>query len=339
MSAGQQRVQWSREDQNVTIRHPVRIAITVAAVVGLVVVGVLVVRPADTAPVKGSIRISGAWALYPMVVTWADIYKKQHPGVRIDVSAGGAGKGAADALGGLVEIGMVSREIHPDEVKKGGWWVPVVKDAVFPTINERNPVVKTILTRGMKPSAFAGIWVTQTVKTWGQATGTTAKDRIHIFTRSDACGAAETWAKFLGKDLKQEKLKGTGVYGDPGVAQAVRRDRLAIGYNNLNFAYDPRTGRPIAGIRIAPIDRNSNGKLDKAENFYGTKTSVLAAIQDGRYPSPPARYLNYLCKGKPSGAALDFVRWCLTEGQKYTTPAGYIPLTKALQQQSLKKLR
>ena len=317
----------------------VGLAVLAVVVAGVVGVSILAARPAETAPVQGTIRISGAWALYPMVVTWADIYKKQHPGVRIDVSAGGAGKGATDALGGLVDIGMVSRDIHPDEVKKGGWWVPAVKDAVFPTINERNPVAKTILSRGIKRAAFAGIWVNQRVKTWGQATGTTNRDAIHIFTRSDACGAAETWAKYLGKTLKQENLKGTGVFGDPGVAQAVLRDRLAIGYNNLNFAYNARTGRALPGIRIAPIDQNGNGKLEPAENFYGTMASVLRAIQDGRYPSPPARYLNYLCKGKPRGATLDFVRWCLTEGQKYTAAAGYIPLTKVKQQAALKRLK
>ena len=60
---------------------------------------------------SGQISISGAFALYPMVIRWADEYKKINPGVRFDISAGGAGKGISDALNGMVEIGMVSREI------------------------------------------------------------------------------------------------------------------------------------------------------------------------------------------------------------------------------------
>ena len=62
---------------------------------------------------SGQISISGAFALYPMTVKWAEEFRKIHPGVRIDISAGGAGKGIADALSGMVEIGMVSREINP----------------------------------------------------------------------------------------------------------------------------------------------------------------------------------------------------------------------------------
>lgn len=88
----------------------------------VVVCGVMVLAggAAQAGPAKATIRISGAWALYPMVVKWAEVYKAAYPGVRIDVSAGGAGKGAADALGGLVDIGMVSRAIHRDEIDRDG---------------------------------------------------------------------------------------------------------------------------------------------------------------------------------------------------------------------------
>jgi phosphate transport system substrate-binding protein len=53
---------------------------------------------------KGKISLSGAWALYPMAVTWAAEFKKLHPQVQIDISAGGAGKGMTDVISGLVDI-------------------------------------------------------------------------------------------------------------------------------------------------------------------------------------------------------------------------------------------
>ena len=36
----------------------------------------------------------------------------------------------ADALSRAADIGMVSREVSPEEAKKGAWWVSVAKDAV-----------------------------------------------------------------------------------------------------------------------------------------------------------------------------------------------------------------
>ncbi len=176
------------------------------------------------------------------------------------------------------------------------------------------------------------------VRTGGEVLGDTGiTDEIHVYTRSDACGAADTWALYLGKH-KQEDLQGVAVYGDPGLAEAVAKDPLGIGYNNLNFAYDMNTNRPVAGLAIAPIDRNDNNTIDADENFYADKQSVMTAIADGRYPSPPARGLNLVTKGKPSGLALAFIRWILKEGQSLAEPTGYIPLSEAQVQKELAKL-
>ena len=68
---------------------------------------------------SGQIQLSGAFALYPMAVKWAEEFKAIHPNVKIDISGGGAGKGITDALAGVVDIGMVSRDVYPEEVEKG----------------------------------------------------------------------------------------------------------------------------------------------------------------------------------------------------------------------------
>ncbi|MDD4870894.1 MAG: PstS family phosphate ABC transporter substrate-binding protein [Kiritimatiellae bacterium] len=285
----------------------------------------------------GKITISGAWALYPMVVKWAEEFKKVHPGVVIDISAGGAGKGMADALSQAVDLGMISREINPVEVSKGAWWVSVVKDAVVPTINAENPVVNAVLKRGMTSNEFTAVWVTGKTTRWDSLVqGTSGEVPIHVYTRSDACGAAETWAKYLGGN--QQDLKAIAVYGDPGLAEAVRKDKLGIGFNNINFVYDAKTKVPVTGLRIIPIDVNNNGKIDKEEEFYSTLDELIAAIGDGRYPSPPARALHLVSFGQPKNkAVIEFLKWVLADGQKYVPEAGYINLPKDRLSEELKK--
>jgi phosphate transport system substrate-binding protein len=295
------------------------------------------VQKQNTEKLKGTITISGAWALYPLVVKWAGEFKKNHPDVRIDVSAGGAGKGMADALSKVVDFGMVSREIHEAEVKKGAWRITVARDAVVPMVNAKNPQLKVILENGIKKNTFAGIWITEKITRWGQAVGNDSKYPIHVYTRSDACGAAETWAKFMGKH--QEDLGGVGVYGDPGLALAVRNDRLGIGFNNVTFAYDPKTKKPVDGLRVVPIDVNNNGKIGANENFYDTRDMLTKAIADGKYPSPPARQLYLVCAGKPESKVVKaFLRWVLTDGQKFVTSAGYIAVSDLKLKAGLKRL-
>ncbi len=286
---------------------------------------------------QGTLTISGAWALYPMMVRWGEEFQKVHPGVRLNISAGGAGKGMADALAGAADIGMVSRAIAAEEEAKGAFWVAVVKDAVFPTVNEQNPVWEDLQRQGLTRQAFTDIYLTGAITTWGQAVGRPeVTDPIHVFTRSDACGAAETWAKYLG--ARQEDLLGIAVYGDPGLLEAVVKDPLGIGYNNLNYAFDMETGMPVAGSRVVPIDVNENGQVDPGER-YETKEQAVEAVATGRYPSPPARDLNLVTRGRPSGLVKAFLEWILTEGQAYVDAAGYIALPSDQLEAELNKLK
>ena len=271
------------------------------------------------------INISGAWALYPMMVTWAEEYTKIYPDIRIDVSAGGAGKGMADTLGGLVDIGMVSREIYPEEIEKGAFSIAVVKDAVIPIFNKENPYREEVASRGLTKDMFYNLYISGNITTWGDILGRPdITDKVQVYTRSDACGAAQTWALYLG--YTQEDLQGVGVYGDPGIVEAVANDKCGIGYANLNFAYDATTGTPSPGVRALPIDLNNNVTVDDFEYIYDTKTDVIQAIIAGVYPSPPARDLYMVTKGKPTGIVRDFLLWILTDGQQYIEETGYISL-------------
>lgn len=284
-----------------------------------------------------TIKVSGAWALYPMMIKWAEEYQKIHPEVRIDVSAGGAGKGMADALGELVDIGMVSREIFPEEIEKGAFWVSAVKDAVVPTVNENNLVLEDLLTKGVKRQTVIDIWINGNITSWGEVVGRPeVTDEIHVYTRSDACGAAKTWAKYLG--YNQEDLLGVAVYGDPGLAEAVSEDSLGIGYNNINYAYDLETEQPVEGIVVFPLDLNDNGQVDENENFYNTRDEIVEAIATGAYPSPPARDLHLVTKDKFTGVTKEFVNWILTDGQQYVSETGYIQLPEERLAEELAKL-
>jgi phosphate transport system substrate-binding protein len=285
---------------------------------------------------EGTVTVSGAWALYPMMISWSDAFQELHPGVRFDISAGGAGKGMADALSGAVDIGMVSREIHPEEIDQGAFWVSVVKDAVFLTVSEQNPVWGDLHQKGVSRETLIGIYITGEITTWGEVVGRPeVTDLIHIFTRSDACGAAETWAQYLGK--AQEDLLGIGVYGDPGVLDAVIKDPLGIGFNNLNYAFDFETGSPLAGARVVPLDVDSNGTADPVE-IYDTKAQAVEAVASGHYPSPPARELNLVTQGQPAGLVKEFLSWVLTDGQQFVDEAGYIPLPSERLTGELEKL-
>jgi phosphate transport system substrate-binding protein len=191
-------------------------------------------------------------------------------------------------------------------------------------VNEKNPVWDALHTQGITRQKLIDIYITGKITTWGQLVGRSdVTDPIHVFTRSDAAGAPDTIAKYMGK--AQENLLGVGVFGDPGILDAVVKDPLGIGYNNMGYAYDAKTGAPVAGARVVPIDVNGNGKVDPEENL-DTRQQIAQAILNKKYPSPPARDENLVTKGKPTGLTAAFIQWILSDGQKFVEESGYVLL-------------
>src|SRR5690606_18083625 len=131
-------------------------------------------------------------------------------------------------------------------------------------------------------------------------------------------------------DKSQEDLKGIGIFGDPGLAQAVMKDPISIGFNNISYLYNLQTRKQIDKVQAIPIDVNGNGKVDPEEDFYGNVDDLTKAISNGQYPTPPARNLGFLFKGKPERKEIvEFVKYALSEGQKFLDENGYIHLSDA----------
>lgn len=287
----------------------------------------------DPHAIEGKISISGAFALYPLTNVWAAEFKKEYPNIRINISGGGAGKGMADVLTGAVDLGMFSRDFTEAEKAQGVWWVSVTKDAVIPTISAQNPHLSEIKSKGLTQKQLSELFLNDGKVNWYESS-----DPVMVYTRSDAAGAAATWAEYLGGH-GQESLKGIAVFGDPGVADAVKKDPLGLGYNNVIYVYDINSGQKYPGLEVLPIDVNANGKIDLEEDFYKDISEIKRAIVDGRYPSPPARELFLISNGAPQKAEVKlFLKWIFEKGQGYIEENGYIPLTAEVihvQQQKL----
>lgn len=290
--------------------------------------------PVVAGEVSGTISLSGAWAIYPLAAKWGEAFQKLHHRVRFDISAGGAGKGIADALAGAVDIGMVSREVDKSEKAKGAIPIFIAKDAVFATVSEKNPAIRAIKKKGLSRKVLTDIFVHAKVSSWRQAIGGPSAP-IHIYTRSDACGAASAWAAILGK-FKQDDLKGIGVYGDPGVLEAVRRDPIGLGYNNLTYIF---TGNRITrGIDIVPIDANRNGKVDPNERI-NTREDAYKEVASGRYPGSRREF--FVTKGRPKGVVREFIRFALSDAGKRVLEqmGGYVPLSKYEANEQIRKIK
>jgi len=284
---------------------------------------------------EGTVTLSGAWAIYPTAVAWGEAFQKKHPGVKIDVSAGGAGKGVADALAGLVDIGMVSREPEQAEIDRGIVPFYILHDAVYPVVSDKNPFLRDLLKKGITKKNWEGMYITGAVAKWDDVIGRAVNKSVHVYTRSDSCGAAASWAKYFNK--KQEDLKGIGIYGDPGVLDAAKKDPLGIAYSNFSYVFT-REGTVLPGVHIVPVDVNENGIAD-AEEVFKDRDTAVKALDGGAYPVTRKNYLFF--KGAPKGVARAFLAFALSdEGTEIVDAVGTsLPLPKQEREKLLRDLK
>jgi phosphate transport system substrate-binding protein len=299
----------------------------ITAILLITIVGIVGLSGCTNQQENTTIKVSGAYSLYPMMVVWAQQYHSLHPDINIDVSSGGAGKGMADALAGSVNLGMVSRDVTTAEANQGIIAVAVVEDAVLATINTENPVLNTILEKGLTKQQLREIFINYSISTWGQLVGDANNtDPIKVYSRSDPCGAAEAWVKYLG-DYTQDDIPTieqiTKVKGDDSMSKSIAGDPLGIGYSNVNYIYSNSTKAPKEGITVVPLDLNENRTIDPDESFYESRDDVVNAELNNTLPSPPSRLVYLVTLNNFTGATKDFVQWILTDGQQYTFANGY----------------
>jgi phosphate transport system substrate-binding protein len=272
-----------------------------------------------------TLSIHGANALYPLAQVLATKYEEKHPEVRITVIPASSAKGQVDVKLGLADIGMFSG-IYRSDSSNQLVYLPIAMDAIVVTINYEHPDLKTILSTGMNRLSLRKVFTSGELKYQGILPGKGYNYTAHVYTRSDASGAANIFAEFLG--CNREELQGVGVYGDAGMTSSIRNDIHGIGYDNMGFVFNHETGKKYPGLEVVPIDFDNSGSIEEHENNYEDLNTLKDAIKDGYYPFPLSRTLYFLISPETLNAqAMDFLVWVYTDGIQWIGPSGFIELS------------
>lgn len=283
------------------------------------------VSPDTKKELSGNFRISGAFALYPLVNKWIAEFNKEYPNVKITLSAGGTGQGIDDIRKGSVQLAMISRPLTDEELADSIWTIPVAKAGVAPIVNQQNPNFKDIVEHGITPQKLIQLFTADNSLTWGDLLGTGSKDKLTVYTRADESGAAVVWANFLWKESKD--LKGVKVTGDDEMIKGIQGNKLAIGYCNFSYAFDTVSGDRVKDIQVLPIDLDFDRVIDKKEIPFSNINKAHRGLWLGYYPKNLTRELTIGSIGKPHDKAItEFLHFILTKGQTFVGKTGFCEL-------------
>ncbi|WP_243028768.1 phosphate ABC transporter substrate-binding protein PstS [Thermus albus] len=337
----------------------------------LAVLGILAL--VGSAVAQGTVTLVGAGATfpYPLLAKYGDEYTRLTEGkVRINYQSIGSGGGIRQFLEQTVHFGAsdapLSDEIMKDvrtRFKTNALNIGYALGAVVPAYNL--PGVRETL--HFSGPVLADIFLGK-IKTWNdpalQALNPQVKLPplpITVVHRSDGSGTTYVWVDYLSKVSSEWASKvgrgtsvqwpvGIGGKGNEGVAGAVKQTPGAIGYvevtyakqNNLSYgAVQNKSGRFILAD-LPSIKAAANVPLPGDMRVSITDTQA----PDG-YPIASFTYMllyedlsaNKAVKNEAEARALvEFVKWVLTEGQKYNEPLTYGALASVPQQRALSLL-
>ena len=316
------------------------------------------------------VQITGAGATFPFPIysKWFSEYNKLHSNIEINYQSVGSGAGIKQLSDQTVFFGASDGPMTNEQLLAAGGGkilhFPTVLGGVVPIYNI--PGVNAELK--FTGQVLANIFLGKTTK-WNDPElvklnpdAKLPSTDITVVHRSEGSGTtyilmdylakvAPEWKKAVGVATSVKWPTGVGGKGSEGVTGLVRQTPGAIGYVELIYAVQNK-------ISYGSV-QNLNGKFVKASNETVTaaaagavksmpadfRVSITNAPGDTAYPISSFTWLLFYENPNDKAQAkvmVDFLKWALTDGQKFAPDLGYAPLPKEvvdLEMKSIPKIK
>jgi phosphate ABC transporter phosphate-binding protein len=315
----------------------------------------LVILPSSTLVINGA----GSTFVYPLISKWSSEYRKIDPSMIINYQSIGSGGGIRLFINKTVDFGASDAPLNKQqmEVAKGVIHIPETLGAVVMSYNLPNINLIINLTGEVIADIYLG-----KITRWSDKRITELNpgikmpdEKIVVIHRAEGSGTTyvftdylsrvnNEWKSLVGRGTSVQWPTGLGAVGSEGVASLINQIKFSIGYIELSYAL--QTNMTYAAIRnqygkfVIPAPENvkqaaSNlaRSLPKGNESW-ENVSLVDAPGENAYPIVSFSYILVyeelsLLHGMNERKAKDLVNflwWCIHEGQNYSLSLGYVPL-------------
>jgi len=300
-----------------------------------------------------TLQINGAGATFPAPIytKWFSEYNKLHPNVEINYQPLGSGAGIRQITNQTVFFGASDGPMTNEQLKAAPdhiFHFPTVLGAVVPVYNIPGTKAELKFTGPV----LAGIYLGKITK-WNDPAitklnpGVTLPGTdIAVVHRSDASGTTFIFTDYLSKVSPEWKSKvgvntsvnwptGVGGKGSEGVTGVVTQSPGSISYVELVYALQNKISYGSVQNAAGEFLKGSVQSVTAAAAAAAPtmpadfRVSITNAPGKGAYPISSFTWLLLYenPKNKAQAKAMnDFVKWAITDGQKYATDLGYATL-------------
>jgi len=313
-------------------------------------------------------QINGAGATfpYPIYSKWFSEYNKMHPDVEVNYQSIGSGGGIRQLSNQTVFFGASDGPMT-DEQMSGApgpiLHLPTVLGGVVPVYNIPGVDAQLKFTGAVLADIILGKvnkWNDAAIARLNPGVKLPATD-ITVVHRSDGSGTTYIFVDYLSKVSPEFKKTvgmatsvnwpvGVGGKGNEGVAGLVKQTPGSIGYveliyasqNKISYGSVQNRGGEFVTASLESVTAAATGAANAMPKDF--RVSITDAAGKGAYPISSFTWLLFYEKPTDKQRAkvmVDFMKWALTDGQKYCAELGYAPLPRevvALELEAIKRI-
>ncbi|GAC1467083.1 MAG: phosphate ABC transporter substrate-binding protein PstS [Chamaesiphon sp.] len=299
-----------------------------------------------------NISLSGAGATFPapLYSRWFSEYNKLHSDIQVSYQPVGSGAGIEQFTKGTVDFGasdvaMKDEEIAKVPKSKGVVLLPMTAGAIV--IGYNLPNVKNLkLSQAVSADIFLG-----KIKTWNDPQITAINPGVNlpnkpitVVHRSDGSGTTAVFTNYLsavspawksgpGTGKTVNWPVGVGAKGNEGISAQLLQTEGTIGYTEYGYAKQQNIAtanlQNKAGKYVEPTLESAAKTLSAVTLPANLRAFIVNPEGADSYPIVTYTWIlasqNY-DKPDKAKALKDVLKWALTDGQKYSSEVGYIPL-------------
>lgn len=310
-----------------------------------------------------AVLINGAGATfpYPIYSKWFDEYAKSNPGVQFNYQSIGSGGGIKQITAKTVDFGATDGPMSMDQLTAAPgriYHIPMVMGAVVIAYNLDG------VAKGLKLSGdvLADIYLGK-IKQWNDPRITEQNQGVSlpsssivVVHRSDGSGTSfiftdylssvsSGWKGSVGKGTSVNWPLGLGGKGNEGVAGMLKQTPGSIGY--VELAYAKQNGLTYANLKnqsgayIEPTLTSTSKAADGVSIPEDFRVSLVNSSNPEAYPIASFTWLliyKQMDDHTKGAAIVSFIKWAVTDGQKYAEDLDYAPLPANVVQMIQQKL-
>jgi glycine cleavage system H lipoate-binding protein/ABC-type phosphate transport system substrate-binding protein len=285
------------------------------------------VRSSDA--VNGNtITVMTSTELNNLVAEWISGYEKLNPGVKFSVNTISGSE--------ISKAGTISFLSADCTIISSNWKISVGHNVIVPVMNAKNPMLNEIMDQGISASEFALIFSNSGTISWSDFIrgGQNKPVNPYVIDHRDVKNCV---SDFIHKDTAS--LNAHLAANVAGFTAAIQKDPYAIGFCRLS---DVRRVAPNGlgeNIRLVPVDKNGNGRIDHFESIYNSTDDLSRGVWIGKYPHALSGNIYAMSQDLPTDKnVIAFMSWIITDGGKYLVSNGYGDLISLEKQANLASL-